>query len=121
MTNTQLALASHIANFNKGRDFAMCDNVQSWNDDYDVFTPADFDKYLAMCDVFEMTRAMYDYKPNWLTLKSKSIEELQADYESMLNQERLEREYKEEVKELENPERYRSSGEPLTANPFAIL
>ncbi len=55
----------------------LSENLEHWLS-YGVTTPAQLEKYLLVCDVFEMTRSAYGYKPNWSHLMGQTTEELEA-------------------------------------------
>lgn len=52
--------------------------------DYKVFTGEDLDIYLAATDVWEFTRSLFGYKPNWGALRAMSLPELEAEKARLL-------------------------------------
>ncbi len=47
--------------------------------------------YNLVCDVFELTRSIYGYKPSWSHLDSLTDDVLKAEVEFLMNHLRLER------------------------------
>jgi len=48
-----------------------------------ITTYEQMEKYLLVSDVFEGTRDVYGYKPNWSDLQAMSIEELEAECDAI--------------------------------------
>ena len=63
---------------------------------YDIYTIDGYKHYMAACDNFELTREIYGHKPPW-NYDSMTIEEIEADTQAMLDDERegLEQEHRE--------------------------
>jgi hypothetical protein len=88
------ALEQHIANINeKGRAWVaedpknrfagmLVEDRAHWAQ-YGITTPAEFDHYLLVTDVYEAINYKWGYKPNWKDLNAKSDEELREELESL--------------------------------------
>lgn len=59
---------------------------------YGVTTPAELDKYLIACDVYELTRSVWNFKPSWAGLMGSTVEELTEERERLIRQGNEERE-----------------------------
>lgn len=57
-------------------------DLEHWAE-YGVHTVEEFTKYCLATDVYEATREIYGYKPSWKGLMEASIEELEAESQSL--------------------------------------
>lgn len=76
----------------------LTEDIQHWAS-YGVTTPEQLEKYLLACDVYETTKSVWGYKPDWRGLMSLSLEELQADAERLQrdSEAQMERQAEEEM------------------------
>jgi fatty acid desaturase len=56
----------------------LTDDAEHWKD-YGITTGEELDHYLLATDVFERTREVWGFKPNWSVLKGKSKAELEEE------------------------------------------
>ena len=92
-TNTN-ALAAHLHNLNARTlawvaespttRWAAClvEELQHWAG-YGITTPAQLDHYLLVTDVFEATRSVWGYKPDWSALNEATDEYLKVELERL--------------------------------------
>lgn len=116
-TSTQ-TLAEYIKERNEktaADGWTLCDDIESWNKYYDVFTPADLDHYLAASDLFELTREVYGYKMDWSGLKAMSTEEIQKELDKEYELLKAQREQEKIDKEKEQVENYTPEGGSLVS------
>ena len=87
---------------------------------YGVFTPEDFDRYLLVSDIYETTRSLWGYKPDWAVLMRQTTEDLQHELECLdkISKENYEKEIADKTAkaaaigvDLETYERYLQDAE----------
>jgi len=66
-------------------------DLDHW-ESYGVRSVADYEHHTLVSEVFEITREVYGYKPNWGALNAMSDDELEAELESLTRSAELERE-----------------------------
>lgn len=113
MTNEQTALVNHIRSLNEktlawvaeGEGRWACtfvEDLEHWAES-GVYTVLDFTKYNLATEIYEATKSVYGYKPNWSTLMSCTVEQLESeaavlrhDAEEFRKMEERNRAYREE-------------------------
>lgn len=89
MTNEQTALVNHIRSLNEktlawvaeGEGRWACtfvEDLEHWAGS-GVNTVEDFVKYNLATEIYEATKSVYGYKPNWSALMSRTVEELEEE------------------------------------------
>jgi len=60
----------------------ISDDIAMWNAQ-GIFNPQQLDHYFLVCNVYEMTRELFGYKPHWGNLNNLTNEQLQAEEDSL--------------------------------------
>ena len=61
-----------------------CDDPKHWAD-YGITTIDQFEHYILVTEVFELTRSAFGYKPSWAGLMSLTTDDLKADRDRLSN------------------------------------
>ena len=83
-------LINHIKQLNearraKGGCMFIVEDPEHWAG-YGVTTIAEYERYMLVCNVFELTREVYGYKPSWSGLMQQSDEQLRAEEEVLFRE-----------------------------------
>ena len=90
---SQDSLRAHIARLNKDAEAwaksgpgrwssTLTDDLEHW-ENYGITTPEQLDHYLLVCNVYDLTRSVYGFKPRWNEVMSQSTEQLRAEFSEL--------------------------------------
>jgi hypothetical protein len=75
-------------------------DLDHWKE-YDINTGEELEHYLAVSDVYETTRSVHGYKPNWEVLKGMTLEALELELECLAKASKEKAEF-DELEKIQN-------------------